>query len=148
MEFWILGAGAVVLIGLAVWIVWPTASAPVAELSKAGEFEDEYTSATADLSAAGIATTLSSETGATLPPAEEAAAATIFQGPGEPLPSPTVAREIVHIAPPARTTSRVTSIAAAVGLTLGGAVGGAWLYSRWQQQRAKRVSRLSRRFFR
>ena len=31
MDFWILGVGALVLIGLAVWIVWPTAAAPVAE---------------------------------------------------------------------------------------------------------------------
>src|SRR5438270_445912 len=50
MDFWILGVGALVLIGLAVWIVWPTAAAPVADPAKAGEFEDEYTSATADLS--------------------------------------------------------------------------------------------------
>jgi hypothetical protein len=160
MDFWILGVGALVLIGLAVWIVWPTAAAPVVEPAKAGEFEDEYTSATADLSAAGVATALRSEPGAmTLPPAEEAAAAMIFEGPGERLSSapaaasatraPILARSgAVDIVPAARSSSRVTRIATAIALTFGGAIGGAWIYSRWQQQRAKRASRLRRWFFR
>ena len=77
MELWLLGAGAIVLIGITLWIVWPARAAdaavgttvrgeevstlPMAENVRRGttpqgdQFEDQYTSATADLSAGGVA---------------------------------------------------------------------------------------------
>ena len=71
MEPWLL-VGAIVLIALTVWIVWPaqrseevTAMTDSSQLNlppQGGAFEDQYTSATADLSAGGVATAL--ETGA------------------------------------------------------------------------------------
>src|SRR5215469_9671901 len=73
MDVWLLGAAAIVLIGITLWIVWPTrASEAAASGSGAGQetseippqgnrFEDQYTSATADLSAGGVALAEASE---------------------------------------------------------------------------------------
>ncbi|MGI9149541.1 MAG: hypothetical protein ACR2IK_23825 [Chloroflexota bacterium] len=79
MQVWLLGAGAVVLVGIAIWIVWPARNAgavgvsvqreegvqrPMTESVPSGlppqgdRFEDQYTSATADLSAGGVAAAL------------------------------------------------------------------------------------------
>ena len=76
MELWLLGAGAIVLIGITLWIVWPARTAddavgttvrgeevstlPMTDNARRGmppqgdQFEDRYTSATADLSAGGV----------------------------------------------------------------------------------------------
>ena len=74
MELWILSAGAILLIGITLWLVWPARTADPVESTVRGEevfnkpmtdsnrlsmppqgdtFEDQYTSATADLSAGG-----------------------------------------------------------------------------------------------
>ena len=66
MELWLLGAGAIVLIAITVWIVWPGTnrseeSADMDENAKRSmppqgdKFEDQYTAATADLSVGGVA---------------------------------------------------------------------------------------------
>jgi hypothetical protein len=65
MDILLLGAAAVVLLLLTVWIVWRPDSRDTASDTQeaapappqAGQFEDEYTSATADLSAGGVAVT-------------------------------------------------------------------------------------------
>src|SRR5437764_8857209 len=77
MELWLLSAGAILLIGITLWLVWPARTADPVESTVRGEevfnkpmtdsnrlsmppqgdtFEDQYTSATADLSAGGVAT--------------------------------------------------------------------------------------------
>src|SRR3981081_4314494 len=82
MELWLLGAGAIVLIGITLWIVWPARSAdvvvgttvqskegsakPMPENVRRGmtpqgdQFEDQYTNATADLSPGGVAAAVES----------------------------------------------------------------------------------------
>src|SRR3989440_4930189 len=72
MELWLLGAGVIVLIAITLLLVWRAPSAEMVGASVRNEedtrmmpqgdrFEDQYTSATADLSAGGVATTLQSE---------------------------------------------------------------------------------------
>src|SRR5438874_1815051 len=69
MELWLLGGGAVVLIALTLWIVWPAEyvetigddfhnEEDLLMTPQGDEFEDQYTSATADLSAGGVATAI------------------------------------------------------------------------------------------
>src|SRR5207245_3811071 len=69
MELWLLGAGVIVLIAITLLLVWRAPSAEMVGASvrneedtrmmpQGDEFEDQYTSATADLSAGGVATTL------------------------------------------------------------------------------------------
>lgn len=141
MDVLLLGALAVVLIAITVWIVmWPSRApaAPggaedAAQLTPQGDrFEDQYTSATADLSAGAVATTLAHET------REEA------------VPVPFVQPRAIQPAEPARPrqTRATFGLFAGALLTLGGAIGGAWLYSRWQRERNKPVSRIKRRLIR
>jgi hypothetical protein len=49
------------------------------------------------------------------------------------------------VAPRSQVPPRVVGLAAAALLTVGGAIGGAWAYSRWQQQRTTRA-RVKRKF--
>src|SRR4029079_1559470 len=88
MELWLL-VGALVLIALTVWIVWsPQRPRDAEELPvnnglnrssippQGDKFEDQYTSATADLSAGGVATAReigSTVSNAVTPPVERAA---------------------------------------------------------------------------
>lgn len=157
MDVLLLGAAAIVLIALTLWIVWrPPQMTQALDVDAAAQmppsgdrFEDQYTSATADLSAGGIAV-------ATVHPemaAAELATPTAYQTAGEPWSEPTLARErTVEVsrqeAQPSgpRPRPQAIGIGAAALLTLGGAVGGAWLYSRWQQQRKRPVNRLRRIF--
>ena len=157
MDVWVLGVAAIVLIALTLWIVSQapatdaTVTTPEArDLPPVGDaFEDQYTSATADLSAGGVA-----EAMITRPPpiTESLPAPTPFQSASEPWSSPSTARGGAPVAGPGPAPNargpRVIGIVAAALLTLGGAVGGAWLYSRWQRERNKPVSRVRRRLFR
>lgn len=197
MEIWILGLGALVLIAITVWIVWParttdsTGSSARAQevptpamsdtLSSAippqgDRFEDQYTSATADLSAGGIATTTagaSASPGAAMPAAatgtgDQASTphSVPTQGPvnqtrGQPWPEADAASahigqpsrveafpyEVVHGEQPAggALAPRRLGIGAASVLALGGAVGGAWVYARWQRERNRPINRFRRR---
>jgi hypothetical protein len=143
MDILLLGVAALVLVALTLWIVWRPASAPVQPqeaapmLPQGDAFEDQYTSATADLSAGGVAVSTSSSFEAQ-PPERAATDSPIPLEPRRPLaalPAPSL--------PIAR---RTLNVGAATLLTLGGAIGGAFLYARWQQQRNRPLNRLRRRF--
>jgi hypothetical protein len=162
LDVLLLGAAAIVLIAITVWIVWPApnAAAPSGTdlaadssdmLPLGDEFEDQHTSATADLSAGSMATAMAGESHLSGAAASRVVPTpTAFQAAAEPWSSPTLAREgALPAQRPARVAKSPTvSIAAAVLLTLGGAIAGAWLYARWQRQRNKPVSRRRRRLLR
>jgi hypothetical protein len=164
MDVLLLGTAAVVLIAITLWIIWqpaPAAEGPQAAATlppQGNQFEDQYTSATADLSAAGVAL-------ATASPREEvespvAVAVAAAAGAADPPESVQVQESatsvqapiVTQVAPPRPSTpksagpSRNIGIGAAALLTLGGAVGGAWLYSRWLRERNKPINQLRRRF--
>ena len=184
MELWLLGAGAVVLVAITLWIVWPaqsveTVGAPDPDeedmlmTPQDEEFEDRYTSATADLSAGGVAAALESmqegdaaaeaTPAATPTPASTETpvpAPTAYGAAGEPWSSPTLAREgatdagVITSSPaslPEPQASRplaqprTIGIGAAVALAIGSALLGAWLYARWQRRRNAPVNRARRR---
>jgi len=171
MELWLLGGGAVVLIAITLWIVWPAATVESTNDSlrdeedmlmtpQGDEFEDQYTSATADLSAGGVATAIDA-----MQEEAEAGPAEPTQD-GEPWSSPTIAREgatdvaltpapagIWPDAPPAwpepeasrrLARPRTIGLGAAIVLAIGGAIVGAWLYARWQRRRNTPVNRARR----
>jgi hypothetical protein len=172
MDLVLLGAAAIVLVALTVWLVWRPAEGGQDDvrtreanqmLPQGDKFEDQYTSATADLSAGGVAVTAAHADA-------EPAQASDFQRASEPWSQPGLAHESTPSAtvptstsasypsvastpmlPAPSMTTRLTqpktiSIGAAALLTLGSAIGGAWLYSRWQHARNRPVSRLVRRF--
>ena len=99
MELWLLGAGGIVLIAIAFWLVWPAQGgepigAGVREedrsmMPQGDEFEDQYTSATADLSAGGVARTINAADGRDLEPPLP----TPYGAAGESGSSPTLAHE-------------------------------------------------------
>src|SRR5262249_3636711 len=141
MELWLV-VGALVLIALTVWIVWP-AQRPVEDETSAREeqptmstnltpqgdrFEDQYTSATADLSAGGVATTPRVEVTTTAdgePPAWLAPEAQPQRG--------------MRLTEP-----RTMGTGMALVLMIGGGIAGAWLYARWQRERNRPINRLRR----
>src|SRR5437870_13027178 len=88
MELWLLGVGAIVLIAITLWIVWPARTPDAVGPTVSNEevsrtrmtenvgspmapqgdrFEDQYTSATADLSAGGVATAMHNEPADSIP---------------------------------------------------------------------------------
>jgi len=161
MELWLL-VGAVILVALTVWIVWPAqrseevtamtnSSQPGSSLPPQGAaFEDQYTSATADLSAGGVAT--AREIGAPVSSRSSTAAMPESAMRSEPWASPTIAREGVAgaVMPQAGASQglarpRTIGIGAAAMLMVGGGVGGAWLYQHWQRERARPINRFRRR---
>ncbi len=174
MELWLLGAGALVLVGIALWIVWPAPTAdpvgisvaskevvekPMTETAASGlppqgdRFEDQYTSATADLSAGGVAAAVGSMQETPTTPATEQTRQTPSTPPASPAgtyggaPYQTPANPASHTE---RETSsplipgRSMGLGAGAVLVLGGGVGGAWLYARWQRERNKPINRLRR----
>ena len=180
MELWLLGAGAVVLIAITMWIVWPARTAdtvgtpvrgeevsktPMTESDRPGlipqgdRFEHQYTSATADLSAGGVATTFAEnqEDRAAQPhsvPTQDAVPPTQGQRwpeasiTGEPIGQASRAENFPYQTPAdhghGMLRPKTLGIGAGTLLTLGGAVGGAWLYARWQRERNKPINRLRR----
>jgi len=163
MDLLLLGAGAIVLIGITLWIVWPARTAdslgtsvhseevvekPMSEAVPAGvapqsdRFEDQYTSATADLAAGGVASAVEVEA----VPAEPQAAQLSQREPYGPLvPSPGAATRLSE--PEAWGTlapRRRLGVGAGAVLAVSGGVGGAWLYARWQRERNKPINRLRR----
>lgn len=180
MELWLLAAGAIVLIVITLWLVWPAASVePVGAVVRGEEdttmmpqgdqFEDQYTSATADLSAGGVAASMSADDArAAAPPTP---APTPYGAAGEPWSSPTLAHGATAPTPPTpptpkwepptssrwewstehahgrwatRTTPRTIGMGAAAMLTISGAIAGAWLYARWRRRRDEPLNRLRR----
>ena len=123
MDILLLGVAALVLIALTLWIVWrpaPESTQP----QESAESDDLYTSATADLSAGGVALAISTPV---VPP------------------EPAVAEPLTPPVPREEPRPRPVRIGAAAVLALGGAIGGAWLYSRWSKERNKPLNRLRRR---
>jgi hypothetical protein len=173
MELWLLGGGAVVLIAITLWIVWPAESVEMTGdyfrdeedlfmTPQGDEFEDQYTSATADLSAGGVATAIDAmqEEAEAPAPSEPTTSAepTPYGAAGEPWSSPTIAREgatDVAVTPvgalpeprPSRVLAqpRTIGMGAAVVLAIASAVFGAWLYVRWQRRRNAPINRVRRR---
>jgi hypothetical protein len=168
MDVLLLGAAAIVLIALTLWLVWRPADvtddAPIRAEEpsvmippQGDQFEDQYTSATADLSAGGIAVGAHHEADSTAPEITE------FQSAGEPWSQPYLAHEGATLAaaperrlaiqPERRLAERQNAarprtigLGAAAALAVASAVAGAWLYARWQRERKKPLSRLRRRF--
>jgi hypothetical protein len=164
MDVVLLGFAAIVLIALTLWIVWrPAPSVVRAEessqmLPQGDKFEDQYTSATADLSAGGVAVTTSAPDPVMDMPAAPIPRTTDFPSAGEPWSSPSTAREGVRPAiaapmhemralpePEEGPSRRVVSLGAAALMTVAGAIGGAWFYARWQKRRNTPINRLRRR---
>jgi hypothetical protein len=162
MDVLLLGAAAIVLIALTLWLVWRPGETDATVRAEEGpnmmppqgdQFEDQYTSATADLSAGGVAVRAAHDQPATVPEPSD------FQRAGEPWSQPSLAREGAPMPVPGEaqpalpepsmatrmTQPRTVGVGAAALLTLGGAIGGAWLYSRWNKERNKPLSRLRRK---
>ena len=99
-------------------------------------FEDQYTSATADLSAGGVAAAVEAMQ-------ENPEAAPAVRPPyGTPV-RPTVTATAFPVPEPmALSTPRGMGLGAGVLLAVSGGVGGAWLYARWQRERNKPINRL------
>jgi hypothetical protein len=137
----------------------PAKPEEAAELPPQGDvFEDQYTSATADLSAGGVAVTEAAEAAEVAAAAEqqgvaEAPTPSDYQTGGEPWSEATLAHEgalprtDVVGPPPGGNPPKIGVVAAAL-LSVGSAIGGAWLYSRWQRRRRKPINRLRRRLSR
>ena len=144
MDILLLGVAALVLVALTLWIVWRPASSTVQPQQEAAPmlpqgdaFEDQYTSATADLSAGGVAVTAA--TTSEPAPAPQSASADY----PIPLQPP---RPVAALPEPSKAVDRrALDLGAAALLTIGGALGGAFLYSRWQKQRNTPLNRLRRR---
>jgi hypothetical protein len=187
MELWLLGAGAIVLIAITLWIVWPARTADTADASVRDEevsnntmtasngpvmppqgdrFEDQYTSATGDLSAGGIATAVEGmhdegspvtpyPTPASTMPGQPSVSATSRTGAwpeadasgeriGQASRSDTFPYETPSTDNGLLARPKKIGMGAGAVLALGGAVGGAWLYARWQRERNKPINRLRR----
>src|SRR5437870_8829828 len=160
MELWLLGVGAIVLIAITLWIVWPARTPDAVGPTVSNEevsrtrmtenvgstmapqgdrFEDQYTSATADLSAGGVATAMQTEP-AGYRPADDTSHRWSPPTTGETYSSPLT----THTQTRALAQPRTLGMGAGALLTIGGAIGGAWLYARWQRERNKPINRLRR----
>jgi len=138
MELWLLGAGAIVLIAITLWIVWPSSTADTVGTTTVPLEEErpmtQYTSPTADMAAGGVATAEprqgERETSHHWAPA---GATTDYSSP---LSTETQSRSMTPV--------RTMGMGAGALLSIGGAIGGAWLYARWQRERNKPINRLRR----
>ncbi len=164
MELWLLGAGAIALIAITLWIVWPTrtADSPVEEVPPQPMSESMLTSATADLSAGGVATALGSSpetpVAPTGPPHSVPTQEPVASTRGGPWPEADQSGERIGLAstsdaypypvnpPPSRGLVGPKRIGMGAGalLSVGSAIGGAWLYARWQRERNKPINRFRR----
>jgi hypothetical protein len=187
MDLWILGLGALVLIAITVWIVWParsadtvgssvrleevqksamTENAPTGMPPQGGRFEDQYTSATADLSAGGVAVGGAPST-LTFTPSTQRDTSTHSVPTKDPVEQtrgqrwPEADASSAHIGPASRAENfpyevaaqhdnggmfggKMFGLGAGSLLTIGSAIGGAFLYTRWQRERNKPLNRLRR----
>ncbi|HEX8969531.1 MAG TPA: hypothetical protein VF937_16730 [Chloroflexota bacterium] len=167
MDLLLLVPAALVLVAIALWLVGPARTGePVfstvdaqegTRMTRPGDqFEDQYTSATADLSAGGVAAAFANQT--TEPPpatlAADAASAPLAAevGSDESLSAPERSRQAGAIAyargvaprPAAGSQAVPVGVGLGVLLTLAGGLGGAWLYARWTRGRSP-MRRLRRR---
>jgi hypothetical protein len=169
MDVLLLGAAAILLLVLTIWIVWRPGGGDAASgpeeatrmMPQGDAFEDQYTSATADLSAAGIAVGNAAEAAsedAARPPEPPVPVGQMVTTP--PWPTDTIRTEgsATGFEPIRRTPANdistssglVTPTRVGLGgaalLSLAGAIFGAWLYARIQRERNKPLNRLRRRF--
>lgn len=159
MELWLLGAGAIVLVAITLWIVWPAhtvhdvvgTTAQSEEVSRTmtensgsalaaqdDRYGNQYTSAATDRSAGSVASAIES-----MPDAPAANLSPEVSSHRWPPPSsgqePIIRTETRSLAEP-----RTIGLGAAALLSIGGAASGAWLYARWRRQRNKPINRLRR----
>jgi hypothetical protein len=155
MDVLLLGTAAVVLIAITLWIIWqpsPVADGPrAAAMPPQGNgFEDQYTSATADLSAAGVALSTASPYEAEPPtiaePVDRPAAVQAPEPMIDAVPTTSVVAQPEPLTPTRTGPPRSVGVGAAALLSVAGAIGGAWLYSRWARERNKPINQLRRRF--
>ena len=139
MELWLLGAGAIVLIAITLWIVWPSSTAETVGTTTVPIEEErrmtEYTSPTADMSNGGVATAEPMRAERENPSHHWAPS-----GAGMDYSSSLPSENESHSMMPSRTMG----MGAGALLSIGGAIGGAWLYARWQRERNKPINRLRR----
>jgi hypothetical protein len=169
MELWLL-VGALVLIALTVWIVWSpqrprdAEELPMNDLNRStippqgDKFEDQYTSATADLSAGGVATAreiASNASSAVTPPVERASAtaseawSSATSSGRDATTQPWSAGGTMNIDStdgqhgmlPGK---RTMGVGATAFVAVAGGVAGAWFYQRWQRKQNSRINRLRR----
>src|SRR6266851_3817056 len=137
MELWLLGAGAIVLIAITLWIVWPSSTADTVGTTTVPIEEDrpmtQYTSPTADMASGGVATAEPTQS------ERETSHHWAPSGAG-PDYSSTLPSQHERSMMPARTMG----MGAGALLSIGGAIGGAYLYARWQRERNKPINRLRR----
>ncbi len=135
MELWLLGAGAVVLIAITLWIVWPSSTADTVGATTVPIEEErpmtQHTSPTADMSAGGVATAADPIRGER----DEASHHWAPSGAGMDYSGQPQSRSMMP---------RTMGMGAGALLSIGGAIGGAWLYARWQRERNKPINRLRR----
>jgi hypothetical protein len=170
MDVLLLGAAAIVLLGLTIWIVWrpggdDAASGPqeaTRMMPQGDQFEDQYTSATADLSAGGVAVSIAGQASDDEPRAEQGVPVPDVQAghtvTTPPWPADTLgtAGSATGFEPIRRTpaddvprpaiTARRVGLGLATLLTIAGSLAGAWLYARIQRERNRPLNRLRRRF--
>src|SRR5579864_3706395 len=151
MDVLLLGAAAIVLIVLTVLIVWRAPSESVRSedtttmMPQGDNFEDQYTSATADLSAGGVAITTAAR-GEPAPVTEVPPVVTSETLTTTPVSEAWTVAEVVSEPETTRQRGKTIGLGAAALLTVSGAAAGAWLYARWQRERNKPFNRLRRRF--
>jgi hypothetical protein len=162
MDVLLLGAAAIVLLILTIWIVWRPGTSDAASdpqeatpmMPQGEQFEDQYTSATADLSAAGVAVgaAAASSQGPSSAPAADMPVTTppwpadTIRTEGSATGFEPIRRTAADDVPPQAVMPLRLGLGAAALLALGGAIAGAWLYARIQRERNKPLNRLRRRF--
>jgi hypothetical protein len=161
MELWLL-VGALALVALTVWIVWTPQRARDAEESPMNDptrpnvtpqgspFEDQFTSATADLSAGGVATASQgkqySASAADAVTDTAAGMAERLRGTTQPWSAGGVANvdSMTGQRDLSLTEPRTIGIGAGALIAVGSGIAGAWLYRRWQHEHNRPINRLRR----
>jgi hypothetical protein len=126
MDFWVLGAAAAVAIAVALWVFW--LAPPAAEEELAGGV-----AAVRDAPQEAVVEATPTKPNTTDEPRSSPTLAYELRS------SPTLVREIDTRESPGRPAQqRTVGLTTAALLTLGGAVGGAFIYSLWRQKRPGR----------
>lgn len=169
MELWLL-VGALALVALTVWIVWTPQRARDAEESPMNDptrpnvtpqgspFDDQFTSATADLSAGGVATAgqgkqysasaadAVNDTATGMAERLRASQPWSSSGTTQPWSAGGVANvdSMTGQRDLSLTEPRTIGIGAGALIAVGSGIAGAWLYRRWQHEHNRPINRLRR----
>src|SRR5439155_6967513 len=126
-------------IAITLWIVWPSSTADAVGTTTVPIEEErpmtQYTSPTADMATGGVATAGDPARAEREDPSHHWAPT----GAGTDYSSPLSQHQARSMAP-----VRTMGMGAGALLSIGGAIGGAWLYQRWQRERNKPINRLRR----